>query len=388
MSEAELQQALENIVYSNLFLRLENDIFEQYLARRDPESLQTIAQILETAKRVQKIAPQHARTSPVMSVAGSLMNVGDKDSVSVTSVQSGSRHVTPSLLTARVPTGGTKSIRFLSNRRITYMHRIEMANTEIRELQKGLEKFEKTSAKKSVCLRARVEESQISIHETCKNREEFEENVVQKGIDSITGKIPAEKFIRFTEEWLKVVDIIMEQIRLKMTTVKCQIRKIRLQLAQRRELGEALRSIDFEQLNIENEVCIQKIDEKNRYLLEMKRIAGHYNITLSKHKKKVDGLVSTMNKVRNNIVFKRQESAKLQSEQTATKIEIEKAEKQLESMIDLINKFEVPSVIDTIKTRMKLQELQRIHKQLSRRREIQRIVTLKSRKKLRDLSYT
>jgi len=41
MTEAELRQVLENIVYSNLFLRLENDIFERYLARRDPESLQS-----------------------------------------------------------------------------------------------------------------------------------------------------------------------------------------------------------------------------------------------------------------------------------------------------------------------------------------------------------
>lgn len=79
---------------------------------------------------------------------------------------------------------------------------------------------------------------------------------------------------RFIEEWLKVVDIVTEQIRLKMATIKCQIRKFKLQLKQRKELGEALRVVDFEQLNIENEVCIRKIDEKNKYLLEMKRIAG------------------------------------------------------------------------------------------------------------------
>ncbi|KYN09209.1 hypothetical protein ALC57_18639 [Trachymyrmex cornetzi] len=378
MTETELRQVLENVIYSNLFLRLENDIFERYLARRNPESVQTIAQILETTKRVQKIAPQHSRTSPVMSASGSLVNVCDKDSASVSSVTP-SRHVTPSLLTATVPSGGTK---------ITYMDRIEMVHTEIRELQKKLEKTEQTSTKKKIYLRARMEENQISIREIFKNREEFEENVVQKGIDSITGKIPAEKFIRFIEDSLKVVDIITEQIRLKMATIKCQIRKVKLQLRHRKELGEALRVIDFEQLNIENQICVQKIDEKNQYLLEMKRIAGkrqvefiigRYNITLSKHKKKVDGLMLIMNQVRNKIVSKKQEIVKLQSEQIATKIEIDKEEKQLKSIMELINNFEVPSVIDSIKLRIKLQELQKIHKRLSRRREIQRI-TLKSRK--------
>ncbi|XP_028046035.1 uncharacterized protein LOC114254287 [Monomorium pharaonis] len=171
-----------------------------------------MAQILETAKRLQKIAPQHGRASPVMSVTGSLVNDRDKDSVSIASVRSGSRHVTPSLLTARAPTGRTKFVRYnfchnfflfsynydylLLNCRITYMVRIEMTNIEIRELQMELEKLEQSSKKKKIYLRARMEENHINIRETCKTREEFEQNVVQKGADSITGKIPAEKFIR------------------------------------------------------------------------------------------------------------------------------------------------------------------------------------------------
>lgn len=61
---------------------------------------------------------------------------------------------------------------------------------------------------------------------------------------------------------------------MKTTTITSQIRKAKLQLKQRKELGEALRAIDFEQLYIENQDCVRKIDEKNLYLLEMKKIAG------------------------------------------------------------------------------------------------------------------
>ncbi|KAL0119023.1 hypothetical protein PUN28_009569 [Cardiocondyla obscurior] len=110
MTEIELRQALKNIEDSNLLLRLENDIFERYLARRDPGSLQKIAQILETAKRIQKIALQHVRTTSVISATGNLVSVSDKESVSVANVQSGSQHVTPSLLTAETPTGEAKSV--------------------------------------------------------------------------------------------------------------------------------------------------------------------------------------------------------------------------------------------------------------------------------------
>lgn len=41
MTDAELQQELENINDANLLLRLENDVFERYLARKEPESLQS-----------------------------------------------------------------------------------------------------------------------------------------------------------------------------------------------------------------------------------------------------------------------------------------------------------------------------------------------------------
>lgn len=49
----------------------------------------------------------------------------------------------------------------------------------------------------------------------------------------------------------------------------------------------------------------------------------------------------TMNEVKDKIVSKRQEIIKLQSEQIAIKSEIEKVEKQLRSMIELLNNYEV-----------------------------------------------
>lgn len=49
----------------------------------------------------------------------------------------------------------------------------------------------------------------------------------------------------------------------------------------------------------------------------------------------------TMNEVRDKIVSKKQEIIKLQSGQIATKIEIEKMEKQLKPIMELIDKFEV-----------------------------------------------
>lgn len=80
---------------------------------------------------------------------------------------------------------------------------------------------------------------------------------------------------RFIEECLKAIDTIIERTRLKAMITKTQKMKAKQQLKHRQELGEALRAVDFEQLNIENQDCIRKIDEKTQHMLEMKKIAGN-----------------------------------------------------------------------------------------------------------------
>lgn len=51
----------------------------------------------------------------------------------------------------------------------------------------------------------------------------------------------------------------------------------------------------------------------------------------------------TMNEIRDKIVSKKQEIVNMQSKQIAIKIEIEKVEKQLKSIMELIENFEVIS---------------------------------------------
>jgi len=72
---------------------------------------------------------------------------------------------------------------------------------------------------------------------------------------------------------------------------------------------------------------------------------GRYSIALTKHKGKLDDLMSTINKVRGKIVSKKLEMKKLRSEHATLKIEIEKAKEQLKSMTTLIDDFEVHNVL-------------------------------------------
>ncbi|XP_076679584.1 uncharacterized protein LOC143374917 [Andrena cerasifolii] len=193
MTYQELQEMQDGLLQSIWMLTLENDVYERYLTRCNPNimriSHQAIANILERAKFAKRITMHHLPKSSRMSFRESIMNIHDigRPSTPSTSVSSGSRFGTPSLLTTKTVGEGSK---------ITMAHRITMANKEVEEMRKKLNGFVESSRKRKTNVRAEIEEVEIRIREVQEAKEEFEEEVVVNGVDSITGKIPAERVTR------------------------------------------------------------------------------------------------------------------------------------------------------------------------------------------------
>lgn len=80
--------------------------------------------------------------------------------------------------------------------------------------------------------------------------------------------------LRFMEDRLRVKEVSVEKLRLKNTSIKAQIVKMEQQLQQKEEMGEVLNVIDFDQLKIENQQYLEKIEERNNELLRMKLSTG------------------------------------------------------------------------------------------------------------------
>ena len=57
-----------------------------------------------------------------------------------------------------------------------------------------------------------------------------------------------------------------------------------LSLLQKEEMGEVLHEVDFNQLKIENQQYIEKIDERNQDLLRLKLMAGNTLQVLNTYK--------------------------------------------------------------------------------------------------------
>ncbi|XP_060823992.1 coiled-coil domain-containing protein 113 [Bombus pascuorum] len=282
MNLDDLHQMHSDLLQEIWMLTLENDMYERYLSRQDPPSLkknvsivqnsyQAIKNILDRVKITKRVTAHLLPRSSRMSFRESIINFHDPgrysvvSTPSIVSMPSGSRLGATSIMT--VGTTGDSP-------KITIAHRMFMARKEVEEMKRKLEQLQVFVRKKKATIRAEIEEIEIRISEAHESTAEFESEVVVEGVDSITGKIPAERVIRFIEEWLRSANTILERLRLKSATLRMLIRKARQQLAQRKELGELLHVVDFEKLSIENQDYAKMLEEKNLYVIDMKRIAG------------------------------------------------------------------------------------------------------------------
>lgn len=80
--------------------------------------------------------------------------------------------------------------------RINVSQRIDLVLREIEDLEKNLTKFVIKTRRKKNMLKAELEEIEIRQAEVNDTMKSFETTVIVESFDPLTGRIPAEKFIR------------------------------------------------------------------------------------------------------------------------------------------------------------------------------------------------
>lgn len=142
------------------------------------------------------------------------------------------------------------------------------------ELDKNLAKFIAKMKRKRYILKAELEELEIRHSEVNDWMKSFENIVVIEGLEELTGRIPAEKFVKYMHDWLKNQQFHVEKMRLRLATTKDKHNKTRIVFAQKEEIGETLRVVDFEKILIENQNYIEQVEQKNVHLVELKKMTG------------------------------------------------------------------------------------------------------------------
>eukprot|EP01013_Petalomonas_cantuscygni_P023911 TRINITY_DN45437_c0_g1_i1.p1 TRINITY_DN45437_c0_g1~~TRINITY_DN45437_c0_g1_i1.p1 ORF type:complete len:462 (+),score=118.13 TRINITY_DN45437_c0_g1_i1:91-1386(+) len=128
-------------------------------------------------------------------------------------------------------------------------------------------------------LRASLEHADLRVAEA---RRDVLDLRREMGLDPSGDEFPSGPFPKavtqavraFLEERAKERDAHSERLRLKVAAQRAQLAKLDAQQRSRGDLGEALQAIDFDQLKIENQQYLERIEEKNAELVKLKLTTG------------------------------------------------------------------------------------------------------------------
>ncbi|KAK2141456.1 hypothetical protein LSH36_1095g00096 [Paralvinella palmiformis] len=332
LSDEQLYQLLDDTIRANEVLATETQMFDKYL------------------KRVDKDMTFHQAPTTLMATP------------------SQSTHD----LGGRVSRKRSKSRSSTMDRtlRLSAEQKCDIALREIEEYREELEKLHEESERIMDNFKAIMEECDLRLAEMKKASYEFERDVVKGSINPRTNKVIAEKVVRYLEDKLRARGTLIEKLRLKNATLKVQKKKLHMQLKQKEEMGEVLHEVDFNQLKIENQQYIEKIDERNQDLLRLKLMAGNTLQVLNSYKKKLHYFTLQSEQLKSEITSRNDLLSRIDSETHTVEEERAAAEKINRKLRQHLADYRVPDVMVYVKEKADLYELKKKVRTWERKVEI------------------
>lgn len=245
--------------------------------------------------------------------------------------------------------------------RLSTEQKCNISQKEVERIKEEMAKAEEDSEKVLDLYKAMLEECEVRLREMEKEKHEIERD---------TKKHIAERIIRAFEDRLKAKEALIEKLRLKNATQKTQMKKLLLQLKQKEEMGEALHAVDFNQLMIENQQYLEKIEEKNNDLLRLKQDASKKLQHLNMIKKKLQELMLESNRLKTEIQTQKDLCARIDAEYKQVIEEKIAVDKMNISLKEYLSDYQVPAIMEFVQEKANLTELRRIVKTWERKVEI------------------
>ncbi|KAJ3156397.1 hypothetical protein HDU89_004179 [Geranomyces variabilis] len=341
-SDEELVRLHDELTKKTQFLEAENTLFDSFLSRVGPDAGVPPA----TKPLLEGYTDVEAQGDPAVG-AGAVATAPATGAPAPTA---------PTGARARKKKG-EKAEKQQAPILLTSEQKAEIATRELEELKDEIEKQKEEWGKVLDNHRAEMEEIDIRISETKKAMYEFKRDIVQGAVNARTGKVVAERVLRYYEDKIRAKDATIKKTRLKNTTIKLQKNKLHLQLKQKEEMGEVLHVIDFDQLQIENKQYQAKIEERNTELLKLKMTAGNTQQVLNYHKRKLQSLTQESDILRHEIALRRDMLGKLIAEADVVEVERAHAEKVNRKIRTQMEDYRVPDVMDYVSVNAKQEEL-------------------------------
>jgi len=178
-------------------------------------------------------------------------------------------------------------------------------------------------------------------------------------IDKRTHKLIGEKLERYFNERLKARESLINKLRDRSSGLKRQIARLESQLKQKEEMGETLHEVDFNQLKIENKQYLDKIDEKNIELIVLKRQVGKATQSLNRYKDDLQKQLKDLIDIQQRIDKQKNLYIHAENEMVDANYEQLRAAKVHYHLAEQTENYQVPEVLDYVKKKALLYNLER-----------------------------
>ncbi|TNN14523.1 Coiled-coil domain-containing protein isoform 2 [Schistosoma japonicum] len=206
----------------------------------------------------------------------------------------------------------------------------------------------RTNFEETLDLQKAISEELKARHDEILKNHNLFSKLVEKECLFANQVIPAEKVLRHSDDYCKLIDTQSDKLRLKNSSIKATLKKTKEQLRQK-ESGEVLSAIDFEQMKIDNNKCLAEIDEKNHTIQTMKITSARTLQILSEYKKKLSKVLHEQKYIKGEQNQRQEMQRRVQSEIILAKQELKLERALNEKFENQISSYLVPSVIDFVR---------------------------------------
>jgi len=302
------------------------------------------------------------------------------------------QRISPEIYEKQIETGTSKRHRRAKDAAskkevsLTFEEKAEIASSEIDNVYKRIDDAKESSERKINELQCAMEAVDVRIAEAKKETYEFKRDIIVGAENPRTGKTVAEKMLRFMEDRLRVKEVTVEKLKMKNSSIKVQISKMEQQLQQKEEMGEVLHVIDFDQLKIENQQYLEKIEERNNELLKMKLSTGHTVQTLNNMKNRLTELVAEGERLRKEIGEREAILSRFGNDMERVQEGRKRAEKSYRIQKIEAEDTDRPQVMDYIYLTAEVQDLQKQVADWERKLEIAQMEEKRTRRMFKTMT--
>jgi DNA repair exonuclease SbcCD ATPase subunit len=207
-------------------------------------------------------------------------------------------------------------------------------------------------------------------------------------IDKRTHKLIGEKIERYFHERIKSRESLINKLRDRSSGLRRQIGRLETQLRQKEEMGETLHEVDFNQLKIENKQYLDKIDEKNIELILLKRQVGKATQSLNRYKDELHKQMKDYIDIQQRIDKQSSLYDHAENEMINANDEQLRAAKVHQHLAEQTEDYQVPEVLDYVKKKALLYNLERDCEVWERKVEIASMALQQSKQQWQTLQRT